>query len=108
MKTTPSLIAGGTISHQHIVKAFARDGAATLLKTKGAAEQDIYTSSGAFLESYLYLHIKKTLQKNALRTSGIEYILFYLWEHYLFTRKYSFTLRRNLLHEKQIQTGLLT
>ena len=80
----------------------------TVLRKAGMSGVHPEQESGAGLESAVFLNLRKTLKRNVHEPSGVGYILYYLWEQYLFARKYSLMLRRNSFHEEFFQTVQLT
>ena len=108
VETPPAPVPGGTLAPKFFVKAFEKGRMDTVLRKAGMAELHPEQESGAGLESAVFLNLRKTLKRNVHEQSGVGYILYYIWEQYLFARKYSLLLRRKYFHEEFFQTVELT
>jgi hypothetical protein len=108
VEAPPATLPGGTLAPQSFVKAYEKGRMDTVLRKAGMSEVDPEQESGAGLESAVYLNLRKTLKRNIHEPSGVGYILYYIWEQYLFARRYSFMLRRKYSHEEFFQAMELT
>ena len=108
VEAPPALVPGGTLAPKFFVNAYEKGRMDAVLRKAGMAELHPEQESGAALESSVFLNLRKTLKRNVHEPSGVGYLLYYLWEQYLFARKYSFMLRRNYFHEEFFQTVQLT
>jgi len=104
----PAFIPGGTLAPKFLGKSYEKGRMDTVLRRAGLAEPQLEQKSGCVLEIALFLNVLRTLKRNAAESSGVGYLLYYLWEQYLFARKYSFMLRRKYFHEEFFQTVQLT
>lgn len=104
----PATLPGGTLAQQSFVRAYEKGRMDDVLRRAGMSGVHPEQESGVGLESAAYVNLRKTLKKNIHEPSGVGYILYYLWEQYLFARKYSLLLRRKYFHEEFFQTVELT
>jgi hypothetical protein len=97
-------VPGGTLEPQLFIKGFEEGSYDTLFRKTGIGELPPEEESGTGLENAVFLNLRKTLKKNLQEPTGVGYILFYIWEHFLFARHYSLLLRSSHFHEDYFLT----
>jgi len=102
----PAPVPGGTLEPRLFIKGFEKGKMDTLLGKAGVGEVVSEQESGTWLECAVFLNLRKMLKRNVHEPSGVGYILFYLWEHFMFVRQYSLMLRSRHVHEDFFQKVL--
>ncbi len=104
VESPPAILPGGTLAPKFFVNCYEKGRMDTVFRKAGMSGVLSEQESGAGLESAVFLNLRKTLKRNVHEPTGVGYILYYLWEQYLFARKYSLMLRRKYSHEEFFQT----
>ncbi len=103
VESLPAPVPGGTLESQLFIKEFDKGRMDTLLAKAGVGEVSLEQESGTGLERAVFLNLRKILKRNVHEPSGVGYILFYLWEHFLFARQYGLMLRSRHIPENFFQ-----